>query len=64
MAYDGRFVANYFLELVKADGEKITPMKLQKYEPLIAEGFQAWKHGPVSADVYSAFRSNKWFPIR
>jgi uncharacterized phage-associated protein len=69
MAYDGRIVANCFLELARADGEPLTHLKLQKLlyyahgwhlalfdgEPLVAEGFQAWQRGPVSPKVYDAF---------
>jgi uncharacterized phage-associated protein len=68
MAYDGRAVANYFLELAKAEGIQLDHIKLQKLlyyahgwhlafygEPLVAEGFQAWWHGPVSPKVYDAF---------
>jgi len=71
MAYDGRAVANYFLELAKKDGVPLSHLKLQKLiyfahgwylayygEPLVENGVQAWQHGPVSPDVYEAF---KWF---
>jgi uncharacterized phage-associated protein len=69
MVYDGRAVANHFLELARQGNEQLTHMKLQKLlyfahgwhlaffgEPLVAEGFQAWQYGPVSQNVYDWFR--------
>jgi uncharacterized phage-associated protein len=77
MVYDGRSVANHFLELARKDGRQLTHMKLQKLlyfahgwhltffdgEPLVAEGFQAWQYGPVSPSVYDAFRQFGSRPI-
>jgi len=76
MPYSGRAVANYFLILAAEDGKKITPLKIQKLlyyahgwylarygESLVAEGFQAWPWGPVSPDVYDAFKKFGSKPI-
>lgn len=67
--YDARQVANVFLELAETEGEKITPLKLQKLiycahgwklavdgKPLLAEPVQAWRHGPVVESAYKEFR--------
>jgi uncharacterized phage-associated protein len=76
MVYDGRAVANHFLELARKDGEQLTHTKLQKLlyfahgwhlaffgEPLVAEGFQAWQYGPISQNVYDWFRKFGSKPI-
>lgn len=62
-------IANYFLELAAANGESITPMKLQKLvyyahgwyagytkTPLINETVEAWQYGPVIPSLYREFR--------
>jgi uncharacterized phage-associated protein len=71
MSYDGRTVANYFIELARREGEVLTHLKLQKLlyfahgwhmievgSPLVEGGFEAWRYGPVSRDVYLAFRGS------
>jgi uncharacterized phage-associated protein len=64
-------IANYFISKSLASGEELTPMKLIKLvyishgwylaitnEPLLSEGVQAWKYGPV---VNSVYRGTKKF---
>ncbi len=63
-------VANYFILKSLESGQPLTPMKLVKLvyiahgwylgltgEPLISEGAQAWKYGPVIPTVYEQFKS-------
>ncbi|MBA1381446.1 Panacea domain-containing protein [Pseudomonas brassicacearum] len=67
--YSPKSIANYFLDLAAANGEKITPMKLQKlvyyahgwyagntHQPLIDETVEAWQYGPVIPSLYREFR--------
>lgn len=62
-------VANFFIKKSLESGIPVTPMKLVKLvyiahgwylgltgEPLIAEGVQAWKYGPVVPSVYDSFK--------
>lgn len=62
-------VANFFIKKSLATGIPVTPMKVVKLvyiahgwylgltgEPLIAEGVQAWKYGPVVPSIYYYFR--------
>ncbi len=62
-------IANYFVRKSLDSGIPVTPMKLVKLvyvahgwylgltgEPLIAEGVQAWKYGPVVPSVYDKFK--------
>lgn len=69
MAYDPKAIANYFLDLAKLSGERITPMKLQKLvyyahgwyagytgKPLINEAVEAWQYGPVIPSLYHEFK--------
>lgn len=66
-------IANYFVKKALADGFPVTLMKLVKLvyiahgwhlglttpsQPLLSEGVQAWKYGPVVPSVYDAFRVN------
>lgn len=66
-------VANYFVKKALAEGVPVTLMKLVKLayiahgwylglttpsQPLLSEGVQAWKYGPVVPSVYDAFRIN------
>src|SRR5262245_29920187 len=68
--YSALAVANYFLDLAKAKGLALDPMKLQKMiffahgwslalydEKLIDEPIQAWQYGPVVQSVYHEFKS-------
>lgn len=63
-------VANYFILKSLESGQLLTPMKLVKLvyiahgwylgltgDPLISEGAQAWKYGPVIPTVYEQFKS-------
>ncbi|MBC8082638.1 MAG: SocA family protein [Hymenobacter sp.] len=69
-------VANYFVRKSLDSGIPVTPMKLVKLvyvahgwylgltgEPLIAEGVQAWKYGPVVPTVYANFKVHGGNPI-
>jgi len=75
--YSALAVANYFLDLAKAKGIGLDPMKLQKliyfahgwhlalYDgaPLIDEQIQAWDYGPVVSSVYHEFKKFGARPI-
>lgn len=68
--YTAKTIANELLDLAWKHGVKdMTPIKLQKLvyfahgwylaffqEPLIRQGIQAWKFGPVVADIYHEFK--------
>ena len=69
-------IANFFVEKSLATGELLTPMKLVKLvylahgwylgmtsEPLLTEGVEAWKYGPVVPSVYKAFKAYGGEPI-
>ena len=69
MLYTPKSLANYFLDLAKASGQSISPMKLQKLvyyahgwyagytgEPLIDEQVEAWQYGPVIPSLYHEFK--------
>lgn len=62
-------VANYFIKKALDEGSQVTPMKLLKLvyiahgwnlalsgEPLLNEGVEAWKFGPVVPSVYHEFK--------
>lgn len=62
-------VANYFIKRSLETEMSVTPMKLVKLvyiahgwnlaltdEPLITEGVEAWKYGPVVPEVYHTFK--------
>ena len=70
MPFSVKSVANEFLELARASGKKISPMKLQKLvyfahgwflalvgQPLIDERVQAWQFGPVIPELYHEFKA-------
>ena len=74
--YSSVIVANRFLELAEAKGDKLTPMQLLKLvyiahgwmlglygRPLIREQVEAWQYGPVIPSLYSHVRSYKGSPI-
>lgn len=67
--YSPKSIANYFIDLAKAKGEKLTPMKLQKLvyyavgwfaghtgKPLVDEAVEAWQYGPVFPSLYHEFK--------
>lgn len=69
MLFSPKSIANYFLDLAKANGESISPMKLQKLvyyahgwyagytgKPLINEAIEAWQYGPVIPSLYHEFK--------
>lgn len=69
MLYSPKSIANYFLELAAANGQSISPMKLQKLvyyahgwfaghtgRPLIDEAVEAWQYGPVIPSLYHEFK--------
>jgi uncharacterized phage-associated protein len=69
-------VANYFVCQAHEAGDLITNLKVQKLayyaqawnlalrdEPLVAERFEAWVHGPVSPTLYGRFKEYRWNPI-
>ena len=69
-------VANRFLELAEAKGDKLTPMQLLKLvyiahgwmlglygRPLIRDHVEAWQYGPVIPALYSHVRGYKGAPI-
>jgi len=68
--HDARAVSNFFYDRAGATGVPLTIMTLLKVlyfahawylaktgEPLIAQPFEAWKHGPVNRVVYDQFKS-------
>lgn len=72
-AYD---VADYLIAECRERGEILTNLKLQKLlyyadawnlalrdEPLFAEEFRAWVHGPVLLSQYHRFKEYRWQPI-
>lgn len=67
--YSAKAIANTFLDIAESEGVKITPMKMQKLvyiahgwglgflsTPLINQNIEAWKYGPVIADLYHEFK--------
>jgi uncharacterized phage-associated protein len=69
MRFNAVAIANYFYDLCAAQGQRLTPMKLQKLvylahgwhlgltgKPLLDEEIQAWSFGPVVRSVYNAFQ--------
>ncbi len=75
--YDARGVANYFLDRASRRGMSVTVMTLLKVlyfahgwhlakygRPLVAQPFEAWKHGPVCRVVYDQLKYHKSAPIQ
>jgi uncharacterized phage-associated protein len=67
--YDPLAIATFFINRSLSTGIQLTPMKLVKLsyiahgwylafkeEPLLSEGVQAWKFGPVVPTVYHAYK--------
>lgn len=77
MAVSVHAVADFFIRKVDREaGDDITHFKLQKLlyysqawhlamydEPLFANQFEGWVHGPVCLEVYERFRHVAWYPI-
>lgn len=74
--HDARAVANHLLGLAAAEGEALTPMKLQNLvyfahgwslavhdSPLISEQVQAWNYGPVFPNLDRAFKDYGGGPV-
>ncbi|EDX86743.1 hypothetical protein S7335_4449 [Synechococcus sp. PCC 7335] len=69
-------IADYFIWLANETGSFISNLKLQKLvyyaqawhialydDPLFAEDFQAWVHGPVIPSLYQKYKTFGWQPI-
>jgi uncharacterized phage-associated protein len=69
MPFPALAVANEFLEISKAEGVSLSPMKLQKLvyfahgwclvltgKPLIRERIEAWQYGPVIPSIYQELK--------
>lgn len=67
--FSPKSVANCFIDIAQAAGEKLTPMKLQKLvyyavgwyagatrKPLVDEAVEAWQYGPVVPSLYHEFK--------
>lgn len=76
MAKDARAVANYFIRKAADQNDPLTPMQLLKLVyiahgwhlawhdlPLFGDDVEAWRHGPVVASVYHAFKKYGRKPI-
>jgi uncharacterized phage-associated protein len=67
--HDARAIANFFLDRAEKSGLPLTIMTLLKVlyfshawhlgkygKPLVAQPFEAWRHGPVNRVVYDQFK--------
>lgn len=76
MAYDGRSVANFVLDICDKGGQQVTNLSLQKIvyfchvwslvklkRPLIRHSFEAWAYGPVLQYLYRDFKHFDSDPI-
>jgi uncharacterized phage-associated protein len=74
--HDARGIANFFLDRARTRGVKLTTMTLLKVlyfahawhlakenAPLVAQPFEAWRHGPVNRVVYDQFKEYGKEPI-
>jgi len=74
--HDARAIANFFLDRAHRSEASITIMTLLKVlyfshawylakyrEPLIAQPFEAWKHGPVNRVVYDQYKDTGERPL-
>lgn len=77
MIYDARQIANWFIERAAKEGRALSIMSILKLayiahgwrleikdRPLFENRIEAWQHGPVIPDVYSAFRSQGVVPSK
>ena len=76
MPYSAAKIANQMLEIARAKGEEVTPLKLLKlvyiahgwsfphlHQPLLSEPAQAWQYGPVVPSLYHAVSKYRAGPI-
>ncbi len=74
--YDARAISNFFLDRAADRGRSVTIMTLLKVlyfahawhlarfdKPLVAQPFEAWKHGPVNRVVYDQYKDYGDQPI-
>jgi uncharacterized phage-associated protein len=74
--YDARAVANYFLDRAETNNGQLSILTLLKIlyfahawylvkhnRPLIAQPFEAWRHGPVNRVVYDQYKGYGSKPI-
>ena len=74
--YDARAVANFFIDRALDNARPVTLMTLLKVlyfahawhlakenEALIAQPFEAWRHGPVNRVVYEQMKGQGSKPI-
>ncbi|PCK03620.1 MAG: hypothetical protein COA42_20455 [Alteromonadaceae bacterium] len=70
MTYSAKAVANLLIDVARENGSSLDQMKLQKLvyithgwnlaitnKPLIEDGIQAWKYGPVIPVLYEEFKN-------
>ena len=75
-SYSAKAVANYFLDIADRESKPLDPMQIQKLVyiahgwylaleevPLIRESVEAWRFGPVIADLYHEFKKFGKEPI-
>jgi uncharacterized phage-associated protein len=76
MPYFAAQIANEFIRRARTDGVDVDPLKVQKLiylahgwhlaflgTPLIREGIEAWRYGPVVPSLYRQFRRFGIAPI-
>lgn len=70
MQYPALAIANYFIDKANVEDTPLDHLRLQKLvymahgwnlavhgDPLISDGVEAWKYGPVIPDLYHRFKS-------
>ncbi len=75
--HDARAITNFFLDRADKSGRSLTIMTLLKVlyfshawylakfeKPLVAQPFEAWKHGPVNRVVYDQYKNAGEHPIK
>ena len=78
MGYNAKAIANFFLDIAKERGDKVTPLKIQKLvyfshgwhlaltdgKPLVNDEYiEAWTYGPVFPSLYHEFKQYGGDPI-
>lgn len=74
--YDARAVANFFIDRASESSRPVSAMTLLKVlyfahgwylaktgRPLVAQPFEAWKHGPVNCVVYEQMKGQGSKPV-